>query len=206
MNRIGLASGFRTGISTATVLILAALVPCAASAQGWFAGGGVSQTKQYDYSVGSPVINKDDTDTGLRVFGGYQFLPWASAVLSYVDLGTPFYKDAEAFDFTDSLEANAFDVSVVAGAPLGEMVSFFGTVGIFHFTQKVRYSDEFEDFSADDTGTGVSFGAGMRLKFGTVWGMHLGFQRFPDVGDKNKSGHEYDRDLYEVGAEYFFGR
>lgn len=199
--------GFHRFCVGALLLSLAVSAPTA-MAQSWLAGASAGSVKQHDYSVGGPIANSDDSDTGFRLFGGYMFLPWLGGVLSYVDLGAPDY-DGPAFGgFTDKLDADAIDLSVIVAVAPGsqEWFSTFATVGVFRFTQDVHYTDSSGVYDYHDTGTRLSYGAGVQAKFGSTWGAHLGWQRFTDVGDNNNSEHEYDRDIVELGFEYHFGR
>jgi OOP family OmpA-OmpF porin len=180
-----------------------------AGAQGWLAGGAVGQARQYDYSVGGPIATTDDTDTGFRVFGGFMFHPNFGGILSYVDLGKPYY-DGPAFGgFTDELSAKGVDLSFVAGWAPGtqDLIRLFSTVGIFRWQQDVLYVDDSGVYDYNDKGTSLSYSAGVELSLGkgAAWGMHVAYQRFLDVGDNNNSGHEYDRSMVEVGFEYRFG-
>ena len=193
-----------------TATIAAALFCQEASAQGWLAGASGGTTTQYDYSVGGPIAVSDDSDTGYRAFGGYLFMPVVGAVVSYVDLGTMKY-DGPAFGgFTDSLDADAIDISVIAGWAPGSQdhLSFFGTVGMFHFNQDVHYVDDSGVYDYSDSGWSFSYGAGAEYTIGAEakWGVHLNYQMFTGVGDEDNSGHEYDRSLIAVGFDYRFGK
>jgi OmpA-OmpF porin, OOP family len=181
--------------------------PCAL-AQSWLAGGAVGDVKQHSYSVGGPISTTNDTDTGFRAFAGFMFMPWLGGVVSYVDLGSPTY-DGPAFGgFTDKLDADAIDLSIVAAVAPGNQNTFstFATIGIFRFNQHVHYTDNSGVYNYHDTGTSLSYGVGVEAKFASIWGAHLAWQRFSNVGDNSNSGHEYDRDMVELGFEVHFGR
>ena len=201
------SSGSRN-VAVATLLSLGLAVTPAAIAQSWLAGASVGSVKQHDYSVGGPIANSDDSDAGFRVFGGYMFMPWLGGVLSYVDLGSPTY-DGPAFGgFTDRLDADAIDLSVIVATSPGpqDWFSTFATIGVFRFTQDVHYTDSSGTYDYHDTGTRLSYGLGIQAKIGPVWAAHLGWQRFTNVGDNNNSEHEYDRDIVELGFEVQFGK
>jgi len=91
-----------------------------------------------------------------------------------------------------------------------ERVSLFGTVGVFAWDQVVRYTDTSGFVKYKDEGTSFSAGFGSEIKLGgdaaSPWGIHIEYQLFKDVGDANNSGHEYDREVFSVGASYRFGR
>jgi len=199
--------GFRRLLICGMLLSGIAAAP-ATLAQSWLAGGAVSDVTQHSYSVGGPIATTNDSDTGFRAFGGYMFTPNFGGVLSYVNLGTPTY-DGPAFGgFTDKLDADAIDLSIIAAVAPGSQETFstFATIGMFHFNQHVHYTDDSGIFNYDDSGTSFSYGVGVQARFASVWGAHLGWQRFTNVGDNSNSGHEYDRDVVELGFEVHFGK
>jgi OOP family OmpA-OmpF porin len=199
--------GLRRLLICGMLLSGAAAAP-AAIAQSWLAGASIGDVKQHSYSVGGPIATTNDSDTGFRVFGGYMFTPWFGGVLSYVDLGSPNY-DGPAFGgFTDKLDADAIDLSFIAAISPGDQDTFstFATIGVFHFNQDVHYTDSTGVFNYHDSGTSLSYGIGIQAKFASIYGVHLGWQRFTNVGDNGNSGHEYDRDMVELGFEMHFGK
>lgn len=64
-------------------------------------------------------------------------------------------------------------------------------------------------YDYNDSATSLSFGLGSEVNLGvgerSAWGFHFEWQLFRDVGDKNNSGHEYDRKMVSVGIDYRFG-
>lgn len=185
--------------------------PLAAYAQGWIVGGSVGTTTQNDYEVGGPIATRDDSDAAFRAFGGYQISPAQAVVASYVDLGKAEYDGSAFGGFSDSLEADGFDISYVVGWAPGTQsrVSLFGTVGIFAWDQNVSYTDSFGLFQANDEGASFSFGLGTEIDLGAdgagPWRLHLDYQIFKDVGDEDNSGHELDREFISLGVAYRFG-
>jgi hypothetical protein len=179
----------------------------AANAQSWLGGASVGQAKQFNYTVGGPIANAHSADTAMRAFGGYMFNGWAGAVLSYVDLGSPKYDGPAWGGFNDSLKASAVDLSVLLTFTPGDQHLWgpFISIGTFQFSQDVHYRDASGTYDYHDTGTRLSYGAGVRFNVGKAWGVHFGWQRFNKVGDERNSGHEYNRDVMETGFEYRFG-
>lgn len=209
MNRIVNAGLPRAGV--ACLIAVVAFLSCPeASAQGWLAGGSTGIARQYDYEVGGPIDTRDDTDTAFRVFGGYMFLPVLGVALSYVDLGMPEYDGSANGGFTDELDADGYDFSLIAGWAPGtqKRLSLFGTVGLFKWSQDVHYVDNSGTYDYSDDGTSFCYGAGAEVVFGTAakWGAHFHYQFFSDVGDEDNSGHQYDRSFISLGVDYRFGR
>ena len=182
-----------------------------ALAQTWVVGGSVGAAHQQDYSIGGSVTNSDDVDTAFGVFGGYQIKENQLVVASFVDLGTAFYSGPAFGGFTDSLDADGFDVSYLAGWTPGDQdrISVFGSVGVFSWDQDVRYTDTSGTFEYFDEGTSfsVGFGASFNLSAdgSSPWAVHAAYKLFKDVGDDDNSGHELDREALYVGIAYRFG-
>jgi hypothetical protein len=202
----------RASLAVSTALIGLVCIPLSAQAQGWFTGGTVGTAIQNDYEVGGQIATRDDSDAGLRLFGGYLISPIQGLVVSYVDLGTAFY-DGPAFGgFTDYLDADGIDISYIIGWAPGsqQRVSVFGTLGVFSWDQDVRYTDVTGTYLFADEGTSFSMGFGTSINFSaagtSAWGLNVEYQLFKDVGDFNNSGHEYDREMFSVGVDYRFGR
>jgi hypothetical protein len=199
-------------IVAAAAFCALACAPLQATAQGWLTGGTVGTAKQHDYEVGGPVATRDESDAGVRIFGGYMISPMQGVVASYVDFGTDYY-DGPAFGgFTDSLDADGIDISYLVGWAPGaqQRVSVFGTVGVFSWDQDVTFTDTTGTFEYADKGTSFSVGFGTEINMSasgtSAWGINFEYQLFKDVGDANNSGHEYDRDMISVGVDYRFGR
>jgi hypothetical protein len=192
------------------VVLGLALQSTTTEAQGWMAGATAGVAKKYDYEVGGPVSNTDDTDAAYRAFGGFLFHPNMGVVLSFVDLGKAFYSGPAFGGFTDTLSADGFDVSFLAGFSPGSQDSFtlFGAAGVFFWEQDVNYADSFGPFIVSEDGSSLSIAGGGELSFGATgrWGLHFEWQRFFDVGDRNISGHLYDRDKTSAGFVYRFGK
>jgi hypothetical protein len=196
------------------LLALLITVPLGASAQEWFAGGAVGIGQQDDYAVGGPISNRDDTDFAYRLFGGYLISPMQGFVASYVDLGEAFYSGPAFGGFTDRLSADGFDFSYIIGWSPGtqERIRVFGTVGVFAWDQDVVYTEvgSTEPFLYKDDGASFSIGIGTDINLSAAgdnaWGIHVEWQLFKDVGDRNFSGHENDRQMLSAGVSYRFGR
>ncbi len=179
-------------------------------AQAWIAGATAGIAKQYDYEVGGTISDSDDSDIAYRAFGGYLFKPTFGVLLSWVDLGGASYEGPAFGGFTDELDADGIDLSVLGGWAPGsqDLFRLFGTVGVFWWSQDVHYTDASGVYNYDDSGSSLSIAAGGEFGLGSSahWGVHFEWARFFDVGDQNNSGHEYDRDMVSLGFEYRFGK
>jgi len=201
------------GASLPALTFLAALsVSPAASAEDWIVGAAAGVTGQDDYQIAGPVARRDDSDTGFRLFGGYQISSMQAIVASWVDLGMPEYSGTALGGFSDSLDAEGVDLSYVVGWAPGRQsrVSVFGSVGILNFDQDVTLTDSSGTFLFHDEGTSFSAGLGSEINLSadgmSPWSVHVDYQLFKDVGDRDNSGIELDRELLSVGVAYRFRR
>ena len=178
-----------------------------AAAEGpWIGGATIGQAAIQDYELEAESDTRlDDTDAGWRVFLGYKFNESFGVGVSYLDLGTLEAAGTAFGGFTDEIEATALEAWVMGILPINEQFSLFGTLGVFSWDQEVIYSDSFEDFRGDVDGSGFAFGVGATYWLNEDFGVHATWHRYPDVGDRNITGHENDRDLYGIGVVFTFG-
>jgi len=201
-----------SAICRPTLLGALLLIASGASAQGFFVGGALGQARQDDYQIGGTVTVRDDSDTSYRLFGGYLVSPMQGVILSVIDLGTARYEGPAFGGFTDALSADGVDISYIAGWTPGNQrrMSLFGTLGVFVWDQDVRYIEQGTLYKYGDSGTSFSFGLGSEINFAkggsSAWAIHLEWQTFRNVGQEENSGHEYDRQVFSIGADYRFGR
>ncbi len=183
------------------------LVAGPAQAEGpWVAGVTFGQVAIQDYELEAESDTRlDDTDTGWRIFLGYQFNENFGVGVSYLDLGTLDAAGTAFGGFTDQIEATAIEAWVIGTMPINEQFSLFGTLGIFSWDQDVTYSDSFEDFRGSADGEDFAFGFGVSYWLNADFGVHATWHRYANIGDRNVTGHENDRDLIGVGIVFAFG-
>jgi hypothetical protein len=177
-------------------------------AQGWMAGLNVGQSKTHDYSIGEggAVAHLDDTHTAYSAFGGYSFLKYFGGVAAYVDLGT-LNADGPSFGgYTDEIKVHGFYIGPLGMLPVHQRVGLFATTGAFFWNQKVHYAAPGDDENFNESGASFAFGAGANVDLtpAHTLGLHLEWMMFRNVGDRNKSGHRYDRSFLALGVVYRF--
>lgn len=157
-------------------LILAATLTLASSA--WAHSGAY---------VGFAAGQADDqrlneTDRGLKVFGGWQFAPNLAAEVAYVDLGRYALPGGPSGATFDQYGVSA---QLVGFVPLGTSgVSLFGKAGVFSWSiERYDNNDYYCCYSnnPDDSGTDLTAGAGVQIDFHRNMGLRAEWERFYDV-------------------------
>lgn len=153
------------GLILATTLIL--------SSSAWAHSGGY---------VGFAAGQADDkllneTDRGLKVFGGWQFAQNLAAEIAYVDLGS--YGPSGA-----TIDQYGVSAQFVGFIPLGTSgVSLFGKAGVFSWSVERYDNNNYCCYSdrPDDSGTDLTAGAGVQIDFHRNMGLRAEWERFYDV-------------------------
>ena len=185
----------------AMVLAVAAWVaPSEAPAQGWYVGGSVGRSDADDGNAVPDLITSgsvDGTDTGFKIFGGYQFNPYFGLELAWVDLGTAKYSGSfSGFPVTGgTVKTQGFNFSAVGTYPFGSGFAVFGKVGALAWESKQNDTTAGTPFSNKESGGDVSFGIGASYNFNKNIGIRAEWERFKAVGDI---------DLLSVGLAYKF--
>ncbi|MGH8831896.1 MAG: outer membrane beta-barrel protein [Polaromonas sp.] len=193
-------------------LVLAAgtLTPHAAFAQdmGFYIGAGVGQSKGKDAcsDLGGVGFSGscDDTDTGGKLFLGYQFNKNFAVEGGYVDLGK-FKASGTISGVPVSADAKAktWQLVAVGTLPLANNFSVFGKAGVHRWDLDVRASALGSTITASDNGTDLTLGIGAGYEFTKNLGVRLEWERFRNVGEDATTGKS-NVDLISVGLRYRF--
>jgi len=158
----------------AFALAMLGLSPLVASADGpWYAGAGVGES---DFDI--PGFN--DSATGYKVFGGYQFNDNFAAEVGYLDSG-----DAKETAGAASLEVDATGVtaSIVGSLPLGDMFSVYGRLGAIFWDAEVEFDDGAGTITeASDSGEDLYYGVGGAMNLGASAALRLEYE-VADISD-----------------------
>ena len=150
-----------------------ALAVLTAGMSGWaFAGsdsgiyiGGSIGSADVEYSDSANNIDFDDSDTGYKVFAGYNFglvpLFDIAAEVAYIDFGST---DGEINNLTNnSLDATGWTASGLVGFDMGPF-GVFGKVGYFSWDVDVDSA-----FGKDsDSGSDPAYGVGAKIQLGSI--------------------------------------
>lgn len=152
----------------AVVLLISSGVIAAplALAQGQFYVGGSAGKSDFDDGNAIPDLitsgTVDGSDSGLKIFGGYQFNKNLAVELAYVDLGKANYSGTffGAPVTGGSVDTTGLNFSAVGIIPLSPSFELFGKVGVFFWEAKARDTTAGMPFSGKDDGTDLSVGIG----------------------------------------------
>ncbi len=168
--------------------------------QGFYAGGSIGQSKFIDQCAGT--ITCSDTDTAVKIFGGYQFTENWGAEASYVDFGKFTATAFIGVPVNVTAKANGFQLAGTGTIPVNNQFSFFGKAGIFLGRLDNSGSVGGTSVSVSGSSTTFSFGVGAKWNIVDRFAVRLEFERFSKVGS-DASGTS-DIDLISVGASYRF--
>jgi outer membrane protein with beta-barrel domain len=161
-------------IVAAFALAMLGLSPLVASADGpWYIGAGAGES---DFDI--PGFN--ESATGWKVFGGYQFHDNFAAEVGYLESG-----DAEETEGLASLEVSADGVtaSFVGSLPLGDMFSIYGRLGAIFWDARATLDDGAGTVTTgNDSGEDLYYGAGGAMNLGERAALRLEYE-VADVSD-----------------------
>lgn len=200
---------------TATSFIAAGLVlgfaGAASAAQPWmggrmdtglYLGAGVGASES-DIDTGGLTGSVDKSDTGWKVFGGYQFSRNFAVEAGYYDLGkVTFNGTVGGTAVSGNFDSTAVGLSLVGILPVFDSFSLLGRVGVAYSEQDGSLTVGAATASAKDDLTKLTYGLGLRYDFGRNVMVRAQWERFR-VGGSNVGGEE-DVDLYTVDLGYRF--
>lgn len=181
--------------------ILAFSAPAAAQADaGWYIGGAYGMTTIDVDMTGITNPTVDDSDSGFKIYGGFQFNKHLGAEVGYVDGGKATFGGSIPSlgigPFTGDLSVTAITFAAVGTLPLNEQFALFGKVGLAAWDAKANVSAAALAGSADDSGTDLLYGIGARYNLNKNWGITLEYEAV-DVEDGGFS-------MTSVGVRYKF--
>jgi len=177
-----------------------------AQAEGGFAGVGFGQTSvdiDCDLDI---TCSAYDSDTGFKIFGGYQFNPYFAFEVAYLDLGEAKASGTDSFlgSATGTIEASGFNFAVVGSFPVAERFDLMAKAGFFRWDLDLSASSSvFGSGSASETGFSPMFGIGGSFNITKNLGVRVEYEKFLDVGDENTTGQS-DVDLLSASLVFRF--
>jgi OOP family OmpA-OmpF porin len=189
-----------SGLITASQASAQAQQPAA----GFYVGGSLGQSS-FDKDIVRELITSgrvDTSDTGFKVFGGYQFNGNVGLELAYVDLGKASYSgsyvdNGQTVIVTGGkVEVTGVNLSAIGALPVAPNFDLFGKIGLLLWEDKASDVSGGIPFSDKIDGTDLSFGFGASWHLTRNVRLRVEWERFR-VDDT-------DADLFSVGAVYKF--
>ena len=154
------------------------------------------------------ALENDDSDTGYKLFGGYQFNRNFAIEDGYFDLGKFSYSATTmpAGTLDGQMKLRGINVDLLGFIPFSEKFSAFGRVGVNYAEAKDRFSGtgavNVLSPYADERDTNLKLGAGVQYAFTDALAMRIEGERYR-INDA--VGNNGDVDLVSIGLVYRFG-
>jgi OOP family OmpA-OmpF porin len=187
-----------------TLLGSALAVPLAAHADGIYIGANIGQgtTKLDDSGFTSTTtsVSRHETNTGFKLYGGYEFTRNWGVELGYAELGelNNVYSQG-GVDATLKYKAKSLYVAGTGTVAISDQFSLFGKLGYANNRSSVNFSSVFGTGSDSFTKSGVMFGAGATYSFNKNIGMSLEYDDFGKTDDMGTKGT-----MWSLGVRYKF--
>jgi OOP family OmpA-OmpF porin len=155
-------------------------------------------------------VSKDETDTGWKIYGGYQFAPYFAVEGGWADLGkfmaTRNVTAPAAGSVSAEVEASGLFVDAVGVLPLQRFM-LFGKLGAMYTNTETTRSTTgavalFGPASSDDSELEFKMGLGASYSFTKALSIRAEWERFFEVGTEQTG--EGDVDLISVGLAFRF--
>lgn len=222
---------------------IAAASPVFAADSGWYLGLGGGQATSSDWISESEALealdflgselgviafdgtiaaDSDDSDTSVKVFGGYQYSPYFAVELGYVDLGENtaeasadgvFFVDGGFFPGSTSIkltgESTAYMLDAIGRFNATPWLTLFARAGVYQADTELKAAIAVTvdtvgisgSDSIDDSNSGLHFGAGLDFHLTRNIAIRAEWERFDSVELEDA---EIDIDNISVAAIYTF--
>jgi OOP family OmpA-OmpF porin len=171
----------------ATMLAISAPAVAQQADAGWYVGGayGMSSFSNIDTTgIANPSV--DDSDSGFKIYGGFQLNKYFGAEIGYVDFGKVGVSGSVlGVPFTSSSSVTAYTFAGVGTLPLTESFALFGRVGLAAWNVDFSASALGASGSLNDNGTDPFYGIGARFNLNKNWGLVVEYEKYKasDWGD-----------------------
>ena len=187
----------KISVSAVVGLVLLLIGAPAANAGGWYVGGSVGQTSaDLGGSLDPGVGTVDDSDTGFKVFGGYNIIKFLSVEASWVDVAGVSVEEA-ATESSLTAEADGFSVEAVGIIPFAERFELFAKVGLYKWDGAVTATEAgTQTLDAGDDGIDPIFGVGFGWNAFSRGQVRVEVERY--------TLNDMDVDMYSAGFAFRF--
>lgn len=173
----------RIVVSVLVVVMVFAFAQMGAAAETeMYVGIGVGQTKLDVSSADTGDPDKlDDSDTGIKVFGGVKINPNFAIEFGYINMGegVATFNGPPAVSIT--AESSSLFAAVMGIIPIDKQFEFFGKLG-FHFWQS-DFTLSGVSGSGDGDGTDLMYGIGLAYNITPTVSVRVEYENYTNVGD-----------------------
>ena len=183
----------------------------AQESSGFYVGTGIgySVNQLENDNVYSKNGTEKRTDTGFKLYGGYQFNNYWAIEAQYVKIGT-YAADTKKLVNNDHATVKVSGVSVAAVGilPLGESFSLFGKAGVIAKTLDTVAYDDRRTYRSNGktTETGLLLGVGSEFKLTPNLALRAEYEYFgkTNIADSRSKNLQMRNDMISIGARYTF--
>jgi len=180
-------------------------VPSAGMAQGaedkgFYIGATIGQSKVKDF-CGGIGVSCEDTDTALRLLGGYQFSKHFALELGYSQFGEASISSGGLFA---KVESTAWEVVAVGMLPVADRFSIYGKIGMYRADSDFSTNIVLPGIpqALSESNNDLTFGFGLQFDISGSLGVRAEYQRYQDLGGPQIG--ESDLDVMSIGVVYRF--
>lgn len=159
-------------------------------------------------------MTKDESDTGFKIFGGYQFNPNIAVEIGFADLGrysvTRNVTAPVVGAAVGSVKASGVFLDAVGTLPIQENLSLLGRIGAFYSETKASFAATGAvvfaagtNTSPKESETNLKLGLGAQYNFTKTVGLRGEWERYFKLGKTGTTG-EGDVDLFSLSVVFKF--
>ena len=193
------------GLLAASALAFSPVAQAQMSTHDWYAGLGVGQGKAKDLcsNAGTGLTSCDDTDTGYRIFGGYQINKNFAVEVGYADLGKGSASGPTGGGTaTAEWKATTWDFMAVGILPINEQFSVLGKLGFTSWSADLNVSGAVSG-SESANGTDTAYALGVQYDFSNQFGVRGEWMTYSSIGDDATTGQS-DVEIVGISALFRF--
>ncbi|WP_280553379.1 porin family protein [Halomonas sp. 25-S5] len=176
-------------------------------AEGPYLGAGIGHSSLDNDTLNewdSYGVSTDDTDTGYKLFAGYQFNPNFAVEASYLDFGDFSASGSSGPDNANiKLGVDGFGFALVGKLPIQNGFSVHGKLGMVAWEADLEgnatLDGSYYRASAGEDGTDPFYGIGAEYEIQQIM-MRAEYERY-DISD---SGEDFEIDLFSASLGYRF--
>lgn len=159
----------------------------------FYAGISLGETQVSD-GCDRPHPHCDDTDAGLKLFGGAQVTKYWGIEAAYVNLGRTTASAAESGTPLFTVDIEAFAISGTGTLPVSKKLDLFAKAGFFQWFVEAERLGVLATQHRERDGIDFTFGVGAALHLTKTLQLRIEWEQFTDIGD------DYSSDVHLISG------